>query len=176
MYTHMHPYTHIHTHTNTHTGSLTHTHKYLYTHTHLLTHTYVYTHTHTHTHHPTPCAAVLGALINSIVHVVMYSYYALSCLGPRVQKYLWWKKHITHLQLVSPDAWRPSLYLSTKILNQILHQAFQYCTTYFTASWLHTSVVAMGRSVTIDLRTYEARNPPDTFWNHIIWPNTFFEH
>ena len=45
-------------------------------------------------------AAVLGALINSIVHVVMYSYNALSCLGPRVQKYLWWKKHITHLQLV----------------------------------------------------------------------------
>ena len=46
-------------------------------------------------------AAILGALINSIVHVVMYSYYALSCLGPSVQKYLWWKKHITHLQLVS---------------------------------------------------------------------------
>lgn len=44
--------------------------------------------------------SVLGALINSIVHVVMYSYYALSCLGPRVQKYLWWKKHITHLQLL----------------------------------------------------------------------------
>lgn len=45
-------------------------------------------------------AAIYGALINSIVHVVMYSYYALSCLGPSVQKYLWWKKHITHLQLV----------------------------------------------------------------------------
>ena len=30
----------------------------------------------------------------------MYTYYALSCLGPGVQKYLWWKKHITHLQLV----------------------------------------------------------------------------
>lgn len=45
--------------------------------------------------------AVWGALINSFVHVVMYSYYALSCLGPSVQKYLWWKKHITHLQLVT---------------------------------------------------------------------------
>ena len=54
----------------------------------------------THMHTPSS-AAVLGALINSIVHVVMYSYYALSCLGPSVQKYLWWKKHITHLQLVS---------------------------------------------------------------------------
>lgn len=37
--------------------------------------------------------------INSMVHVVMYSYYGLSTLGPRVQPYLWWKKYITQLQL-----------------------------------------------------------------------------
>lgn len=29
----------------------------------------------------------------------MYSYYALAALGPSVQKYLWWKKYITQLQL-----------------------------------------------------------------------------
>jgi len=29
----------------------------------------------------------------------MYSYYALSALGPSVQKYLWWKKYITIMQL-----------------------------------------------------------------------------
>lgn len=45
--------------------------------------------------------AVLGALINCFIHVVMYTYYALSSLGPAFQKYLWWKKHITHMQLVS---------------------------------------------------------------------------
>ncbi|XP_054263298.1 elongation of very long chain fatty acids protein 4-like isoform X1 [Macrosteles quadrilineatus] len=41
---------------------------------------------------------VLGVL-NSFVHVVMYTYYFLAGLGPEVQKYLWWKKYITKLQL-----------------------------------------------------------------------------
>lgn len=40
------------------------------------------------------------ALLNSIVHIVMYSYYLLSGLGPRFQKYLWWKKYVTKLQLI----------------------------------------------------------------------------
>lgn len=29
----------------------------------------------------------------------MYSYYGLAALGPSIQKYLWWKKYITILQL-----------------------------------------------------------------------------
>lgn len=39
-------------------------------------------------------------MLNSLVHTVMYGYYGLSALGPSVQKYLWWKKYITQLQLV----------------------------------------------------------------------------
>ncbi|KFQ06940.1 Elongation of very long chain fatty acids protein 1 [Haliaeetus albicilla] len=39
------------------------------------------------------------AMINSMVHVVMYFYYGLSAAGPAFQKYLWWKKHITAIQL-----------------------------------------------------------------------------
>ncbi|MGH0191423.1 UNVERIFIED_CONTAM: hypothetical protein FKN15_063696 [Acipenser sinensis] len=39
------------------------------------------------------------ALLNSIVHVIMYSYYGLSAMGPAYQKYLWWKKHMTTIQL-----------------------------------------------------------------------------
>ncbi len=38
--------------------------------------------------------------LNSFVHVVMYTYYALSAMGPKVQKYLWWKKYLTQFQLV----------------------------------------------------------------------------
>ncbi|XP_004530141.1 elongation of very long chain fatty acids protein AAEL008004 [Ceratitis capitata] len=38
--------------------------------------------------------------INSFVHIVMYTYYFLSAFGPKVQKYLWWKSHITTLQMV----------------------------------------------------------------------------
>ncbi|XP_072940387.1 very long chain fatty acid elongase 7-like isoform X2 [Epargyreus clarus] len=40
------------------------------------------------------------ALLNSVVHVVMYTYYLLSGLGPRFQKYLWWKKYVTTMQLI----------------------------------------------------------------------------
>ncbi|KAL4000467.1 hypothetical protein ACER0C_008238 [Sarotherodon galilaeus] len=39
-------------------------------------------------------------LINTFVHVIMYSYYGLAALGPHMQKYLWWKRYLTSLQLV----------------------------------------------------------------------------
>ncbi|KAL9894914.1 elongation of very long chain fatty acids protein-like [Glossina fuscipes] len=38
--------------------------------------------------------------INSFVHIVMYCYYLLSSFGPKMQKYLWWKKYITNLQMI----------------------------------------------------------------------------
>ncbi|XP_022112033.1 elongation of very long chain fatty acids protein 4-like isoform X2 [Acanthaster planci] len=40
------------------------------------------------------------AMINSFVHIIMYSYYGLAALGPGMQKYLWWKRYMTQLQLV----------------------------------------------------------------------------
>ncbi|KAM4552724.1 elongation of very long chain fatty acids protein 1a [Odontesthes bonariensis] len=39
------------------------------------------------------------AMVNASVHVIMYSYYGLSAAGPRFQKYLWWKKYMTAIQL-----------------------------------------------------------------------------
>ncbi|XP_013134483.1 PREDICTED: elongation of very long chain fatty acids protein 4-like isoform X2 [Papilio polytes] len=39
------------------------------------------------------------AMINCFVHVIMYTYYALACLGPEYAKYIWWKKYLTTLQL-----------------------------------------------------------------------------
>ncbi|KAL3200655.1 hypothetical protein MRX96_012936 [Rhipicephalus microplus] len=42
---------------------------------------------------------VLGVCINSFVHIIMYTYYFLACLGPSVQKYLWWKRYLTRLQI-----------------------------------------------------------------------------
>lgn len=38
-------------------------------------------------------------MLNTFVHIVMYSYYLLAALGPRVQPYLWWKKYLTILQM-----------------------------------------------------------------------------
>ncbi|XP_054630049.1 elongation of very long chain fatty acids protein 7a isoform X1 [Dunckerocampus dactyliophorus] len=40
------------------------------------------------------------ALLNSVVHVVMYCYYGLTAMGPKYQKYLWWKKYLTTIQLI----------------------------------------------------------------------------
>lgn len=45
-------------------------------------------------------SAAPGAIVNCYVHVLMYLYYGLSALGPKVQKYLWWKKYITVIQLI----------------------------------------------------------------------------
>lgn len=42
--------------------------------------------------------------INTLVHTIMYSYYFLAALGPQIKKYLWWKKYLTGLQIVSPCA------------------------------------------------------------------------
>ncbi|KAG0417240.1 hypothetical protein HPB47_005775, partial [Ixodes persulcatus] len=42
----------------------------------------------------------LGICVNSFVHVVMHSYYFLSLLGPAFRPYLWWKRHLTQLQLL----------------------------------------------------------------------------
>ncbi|KAI5643227.1 GNS1/SUR4 family domain-containing protein [Phthorimaea operculella] len=39
-------------------------------------------------------------LFNSVVHMVMYTYYLIANLGPEYRKYLWWKKYVTIIQLV----------------------------------------------------------------------------
>ena len=44
-------------------------------------------------------SSFLGATINCCVHVIMYTYYALSAVGGRVKKFLWWKKYLTVLQV-----------------------------------------------------------------------------
>nr|XP_022313685.1 elongation of very long chain fatty acids protein 4-like [Crassostrea virginica] len=41
----------------------------------------------------------LLGFLNSFVHIWMYAYYGLAAMGPHMQKYLWWKKYLTKLQL-----------------------------------------------------------------------------
>ena len=38
-------------------------------------------------------------MVNSFVHLIMYSYYAIAALGPEYRKYLWWKKYLTTIQM-----------------------------------------------------------------------------
>ncbi|GFS01433.1 elongation of very long chain fatty acids protein [Elysia marginata] len=44
--------------------------------------------------------AYFSATLNSVIHILMYTYYMLSAMGPAMQPYLWWKKYMTTLQLV----------------------------------------------------------------------------
>jgi hypothetical protein len=43
---------------------------------------------------------VMIGCLNSLVHVIMYFYYMVAAMGPKYQKYLWWKKYMTWIQLV----------------------------------------------------------------------------
>jgi len=40
-----------------------------------------------------------GPLLNCFIHSLMYAYYMLSAFGPHMQKYLWWKKYLTRMQM-----------------------------------------------------------------------------
>lgn len=42
----------------------------------------------------------LFMIVNSFIHVIMYSYYGLSLLGPTVRRFLWWKRYLTQLQII----------------------------------------------------------------------------
>jgi elongation of very long chain fatty acids protein 7 len=38
--------------------------------------------------------------LNAFIHVLMYTYYFLAAFGPKMQKFLWWKKYLTKLQML----------------------------------------------------------------------------
>lgn len=50
--------------------------------------------------HHTGGHSTFFGLLNTFVHIVMYTYYMFSAMGPQFQKYLWWKKYLTTLQMV----------------------------------------------------------------------------
>lgn len=68
--------------------------------------------------------ATLLGLINSWVHVVMYTYYFLTAFKPELKQSFWWKKHITQVQLVSVEiiVLRPTIMIPVhSITDPILH-------------------------------------------------------
>ncbi|PVD22784.1 hypothetical protein C0Q70_16040 [Pomacea canaliculata] len=42
---------------------------------------------------------IVYPFVNSFIHIIMYTYYALAAMGPQVQKYLWWKRYLTIMQI-----------------------------------------------------------------------------
>ncbi|KAK9507358.1 hypothetical protein O3M35_007231 [Rhynocoris fuscipes] len=43
---------------------------------------------------------VFFGTVNSFVHVIMYFYYFLTAIKPEYKKNIWWKRHITEIQLI----------------------------------------------------------------------------
>ncbi|CAF1014527.1 unnamed protein product [Brachionus calyciflorus] len=41
-----------------------------------------------------------GALMNSLLHIIMHFYFIVSSMGPSFQKFIWWKKYIVQLQML----------------------------------------------------------------------------
>ncbi|CAG2114260.1 unnamed protein product [Medioppia subpectinata] len=94
--------------------------------------------------------------INSLVHVIMYCYYALSTFGPRLQPYLWWKKYLTKLQIIQfvliitnsvrllflPNCSAPKAFSYLSIVNAalflVLFASF-YRQSYFVSKYRHKS-------------------------------------
>ena len=59
--------------------------------------------------HVTCCdvvSALTYPLVNSFIHIFMYAYYGLAAMGPQMRKYLWWKRYLTIMQIVSGGAER----------------------------------------------------------------------
>lgn len=63
-------------------------------------------------------AAFFGAHMNAAIHVLMYLYYGLASCGPKIQKYLWWKKYLTIIQMVRRYH---HVYLSGAGLKGVMH-------------------------------------------------------
>lgn len=81
--------------------------------------------------------ALMGALVNSMVHTIMYTYYGLTAFGPTIRKYIGkYKKRVTQLQLVSQIHCAYHTYI-------ILYMSYILCCTVLMESifptYVHTS-------------------------------------
>ncbi|CAK1553464.1 unnamed protein product [Leptosia nina] len=85
-------------------------------------------------YHPCDHFVVVG-LINSFVHVVMYTYYGLSSLGPEYARFIWWKKHVTKIQLMQFILVISNLYYQQKLTPCPLPAAFHYYCVFSISSF-----------------------------------------
>lgn len=69
---------------------------------------------------------VFLGFLNSLVHIVMYTYYLIAALGPRYRKYLWWKKYMTWIQLI-----QFGIMLSYLVLTLVMDCGMPKALTYF---------------------------------------------
>ena len=64
--------------------------------------------------------AVFGVCVNMCVHILLYSYYFLATFGPKVQPYLFWRKHLGNIELFQ------FLVISSHILLPVFSRSCSY--------------------------------------------------
>lgn len=77
-----------------------------------------------------------ACMLNSLVHTIMYGYYGLAALGPAVQKYLWWKRYITMIQLIQFAS------VIVHAIVNLLQPSCPYPKKFVVAYTLYTCVIA----------------------------------
>ncbi|CAH1786504.1 unnamed protein product [Owenia fusiformis] len=78
--------------------------------------------------------AFFGSMINSFIHVLMYGYYGVSALGKEYQKYLWWKRYLTVLQLI-------------QFVAGMLHATNSLRVGCNFPEWMHWALIVYGGSI-----------------------------
>lgn len=105
-------------------------------------------------------------MINSSVHVIMYLYYGLSALGPVAQPYLWWKKHMTAIQLVRGLARSHTSHLPG------LDPPFIQLASPLTACLCVQHPVGLHHLLLFPLTLAHLRSRSSSSWSHCTSPST----
>lgn len=87
--------------------------------------------------------------LNSFVHIIMYAYYMAAAFGPSVQKYLWWKKYITSLQLVRKRTWIMTFAWLLMLWNQFTKISFTNSIIFFSFNSCYLSSIQVKSFSTI---------------------------
>jgi len=112
----------------------------------------------------------LFPLLNAFVHTVMYLYYGLAAIGPHMQKYLWWKRYLTRIQMVQfsivivhglrtlfmRDCHFPISFLILTQFNAILFLALFY--SFYRQSYTKKSEPKQTSRTTINNNSFDAKN------------------
>nr|XP_033785319.1 elongation of very long chain fatty acids protein 2 isoform X1 [Geotrypetes seraphini] len=97
-----------------------------------------------------PCGqSFFGPLLNSFIHVLMYSYYGLSVI-PSMHKYLWWKKYLTQAQLI-----QFLLTITHTLSAAVLPCGFPFGCLIFQSSYMTTLVILF---INFYVKTYKKKS------------------
>jgi len=72
-----------------------------------------------------------GPMLNCFIHTLMYAYYGLAAIGPHMQKYLWWKKYLTRMQMAQ------FVCIFLYCANAVMHSAQPMVKTMLWIHWIY---------------------------------------